>query len=182
MPARKKDNLINLLPKDKFSSTTTGQFLHWLLSTFRVIVIAVEMLVMIAFLSRFWLDARNSDLNKKIEQRKEQLIASQAFEKEFKQIQQRLGIYSALASQEKPTTTSFSSIITQLPPDVYISLFSSMDKDIKVGGFSPSEQSIAQFVVNLETVESFEEIALTDVDISKDREGLPDFPFVKNQK
>ena len=62
MSAHKKQQ-VNLLPEKGFTSTTTGRVLTWILSTFRIIVIVTEIIVMIAFLSRFWLDAQNTDLS-----------------------------------------------------------------------------------------------------------------------
>ena len=53
MSARKEE--INLLPQKGFEATTAGRILAWILSTFRIIVIITELLVMVAFLSRFWL-------------------------------------------------------------------------------------------------------------------------------
>ena len=65
MPAKKEPE-INLLPQEEFEGSVIGRILKWGLSTFRIIVIIVEMVVMAAFLSRFWLDAKNSDLNEDI--------------------------------------------------------------------------------------------------------------------
>ena len=63
MPKKKN---INLLPKEEFDASVVGRLLRWAMGTFRIIVIITEMIVMAAFLSRFWLDAQNSDLNDEI--------------------------------------------------------------------------------------------------------------------
>jgi len=56
--AAKKEKPINLLPKDSFAETTLGRVITWFLGTFRIMVIAVELVVVAAFLSRFWLDSK----------------------------------------------------------------------------------------------------------------------------
>jgi hypothetical protein len=53
---------INLLPADKFEFSPLGRFLLWMLSTGRVIVVLTELVVIIAFLSRFWFDRRRENL------------------------------------------------------------------------------------------------------------------------
>ncbi len=63
MAARKNQQLINLLPQEEFAVSTLGRILAWLMSTFRYIVIAVEMVVMLAFLSRFWLEWNTHDVD-----------------------------------------------------------------------------------------------------------------------
>ena len=85
MAARKKQAQVNLLPQEEFAGTTFGRTLRWAMSSFRIIVIATEMIVMLTFLSRFWLDARNADLNDLIKQKSAVLSASADFEKEFKE-------------------------------------------------------------------------------------------------
>lgn len=82
MPARKKKTkAINLLPQEAFAKTTLGRTLTWLLSTFRIIVISVEMVVVVAFLSRFWLDARITDLNDELKQKQAVITSLATFEK-----------------------------------------------------------------------------------------------------
>ena len=83
MAARKKRQ-INLLPQEEFAASTLGRVLNWLLTTFRYIVIVTEIVVMTAFLSRFWLDAKSTDLNELIKQKQAVIAASADFEKEFR--------------------------------------------------------------------------------------------------
>ena len=61
-----KNKSINLLPQEEFDASIFGRTLKWAMGTFRIIVIITEMVVMGAFLSRFWLDAQNSDLDNSI--------------------------------------------------------------------------------------------------------------------
>ena len=84
---KSKKEEINLLPQKGFASTTAGRILAWILSTFRIIVIVTEIIVMVAFLSRFWLDAQNTDLDEEITQKQALIAASLGFEKRFKQTQ-----------------------------------------------------------------------------------------------
>ena len=53
---------VNLLPADRFEFSPLGRFLIWALSTGRLIVVLTELVVIGAFLSRFWFDRKLSDL------------------------------------------------------------------------------------------------------------------------
>ena len=175
MAVRKKDNQINLLPVDRLEGTTLGRTLGWLLGTFRYIVIVVEIIVIFAFLSRFWLDAKNSDLNDEIKQKQSLIEASASFENEYRNIQNRLEVFTTLTSKSYLPSEIIGFITPQLPPDVFLASINIGEVEINVSGSSPSERSIAQFIANLESVENIESVTLTQLDVDKEGEGLLSF-------
>ncbi len=166
MPA-KKEPRINLLPQEEFEMSVVGRILKWGLSTFRIIVIIVEMVVMVAFLSRFWLDARNSDLNESIKQKQAVLAASSDFEKDFRKVQKRLEIFSSLYSNSKPSA-SLNLITSYLPADVFVSSLSFVEDSIQLRGIASNERSIAQLIANLESDKGFKEVVLSQIDSGKE--------------
>lgn len=147
----------------------------WAMTSFRYIVIAVEMVVMLAFLSRFWLDATNVDLNDMIKQKTSVLAASSNFEKEFKDTQKRLKIFSAFVSQEKTTSYYLKNIVSLLPTDVILVNFGLSSGTIQLKGSSYSETSVAQFVVNLESSKNYDAVAISGLDSSQQEAGLITF-------
>jgi hypothetical protein len=60
---------INLLPKEEFEKKPLGKFLVWALSIGRYIVIFTELIVILAFLSRFKLDRDLADLNQSVREK-----------------------------------------------------------------------------------------------------------------
>ena len=175
MAASKKDGRINLLPKDKFAESPLGRVLAWLLTTFRIMVIAVEMIVTLAFFSRFWLDARNGDLEDEIKQKRAQISAFAPFEKQFRAVQERLKIFQALANEGKYFSGNLNLISSYLPPDVFVTSITVNANQVSIAGISPSEQSIAQFIVNLEGSSNIENVYLTQVDTGEKYQGLIGF-------
>lgn len=163
MPALKKERRINLLPREEFLTSTVGRVFAWILSTFRVIVIVTEILVMLAFLSRFWLDAQNTDLNELIKQKQAVLAASLDFENEFNDTRERLSVFSEYATSQGVITHALVSISSNLPPDMFLTSISFSNKAVTVQGTSPTETSIQQFVVNLDSNKDFENVTLEDV-------------------
>lgn len=176
---------INLLPKDKFASSLLGRVVTWLLSTFRVIVVIIEMFVMAAFLSRFWLDAKISDLNEEIEQKKALISASRQFEKDFRQTQSRLQALATLTKDDKPFTNFIASIPPHLPAEIYLKNISLIPGAATVTGIAPSEISLAQLIVNLRSVTGVDKIILAQLDTDREDENLLSFTlnisFKKNR-
>ena len=179
--SKKQTTEINLLPDTEFAGTVTGRILSWIISTFRVIVIATEILVMIAFLSRFWLDAQNTDLNEEINQKKAILSASQDFEHQFKDTQKRLRIFSAITTGK--TESSYVILVSnQLPPDVSLTSVTKIDGDMEIQGITASEQSAQQFVANLQSTNSFSDVSLTSITSNQINPGLVSFTVKTTEK
>lgn len=177
MPKTVKQKTINLIPQDEFESSMMGRVLKWALSSFRVMVIATELIVMSAFLSRFWLDARNSDLNEELEIAKAQVGAYTEIETAFRQNQQKLEILKQLYSESKlsETVNVFSKLI---PADITLNSISIVEGLLQLRAGAFSENSIAQFIVNLEKNLSaqaganFNNINLSQVSSSTDNSNL----------
>ncbi len=170
--AKKKNNHINLLPKDEFEISTLGRVLKWLLGTFRFIVIFTEMIVMIAFLSRFWLDAKSNDLNAEIKQ-KQVLISSYApVETEFTVIQKRMLTLTQFSTESVKPSELIDTIVPLIPSDIKLNLISASELQNKFEGESLSEKAIAQLIANLENSKKFTKISLGEISSKKDSNSL----------
>lgn len=167
---KKQTEDINLLPEREFAGTVTGRVLSWIISTFRVIVIATEILVMVAFLSRFWLDAQNTDLNEELDGKKAILSAQQDFEQQFKDTQKRLRIFVNLTNRKSPSSF-ISAISQQIPPDVTLTNIDKLPSEITIEGATASERSAQQFVVNLQSTNLFDDISLTEIKTNQLNQG-----------
>jgi|WetSurSiteA1Bulk_404760.scaffolds.fasta_scaffold02073_6 Tfp pilus assembly protein PilN len=175
MAALKKVIKINLLPQEEFAKSTFGRILTWALSGFRVIVIAVELIVMAAFLSRFWLDAKINDLNDVIRQ-KQALISSQGeFEKKFRDIQTRITIFSGAKAMASTPSTELEKIAAFLPMDVALSSFTFNEGKVQIKGVAGSEISVAQLMANLEGTKQYKEVLLTSVGNDPKNEAMITF-------
>lgn len=172
---------INLLPQDEFQLTSLGRILKWALSTFRVMVIITELIVMSAFLSRFWLDAKNSDLNEEINISKAQVLAYSEVEQEFRNYQNKLSIAKSLYSEEN-NSDLIKNITNQLPADIILSSIQKTEEGVQLKALSYSEKSIAQFLVNLESLKEIENIVLSQVASSVDNNAITIFTITAKDK
>jgi Tfp pilus assembly protein PilN len=145
-----KNKSINLLPQEEFDASILGRMLKWAMGSFRIIVILTEMVVMAAFLSRFWLDAKNSDLDNSIKIASAQISTQSNFEKEFRGIQQKLSIYKQITA-DATESGKLDFISSKIPGDLVLSSIGIQNNVIQIKGTAGSEMGVAQFISNLKS-------------------------------
>jgi Tfp pilus assembly protein PilN len=178
MPA-KKDLKINLLPQKEFERSTLGRILRWAVSSFRIIVIITEMIVMAAFLSRFWLDANNSGLNDTISQKKSTIASFAETENKFRIFQKQIDVFTKISSLTQKS--DYLSLITSLtPPEVILNSISDNEASLQITGYSGSERNISQFLKNLSSNDKFTEVTLNKIDSSEDNSSVIVFTIGAN--
>ncbi len=157
---KKKNKEINLLPKDSFSAGVGGRLLEWLLTSFRVIVIVTELIVMVAFLSRFFLDSKNADLNDEIKQKSAFISASLPFENEFKQTQRRLKIIAGFYEANVKKSVVVKEVATNTPSDISLQKILINETSVSIIGLSSNERGVQQFITNLDANTSLSDVVL----------------------
>jgi len=131
---------------------------------------------MAAFLSRFWLDAKNNDLSDELKEKEALIASTNDFEKEFRSVQKRLEIFALLTQNQDIASKNLNNFSTYLPLDVFIISYSQDSKgNISVVGYSPSEQSIAQLIVNLKSLKNIQNVDLTSISSNMENPTLSDF-------
>jgi Tfp pilus assembly protein PilN len=161
-----KNKAINLLPQEEFNVSLVGRTLKWAMGTFRIIVIVTEMIVMAAFLARFWLDAKNSDLSNSIKLKSAQIAAQADVEKDFRSLQSKLDIVKGIQAATLPSQ-KIDGITAKLPPGLTLTTVSVLDNTAQVKGFATTELGIAQFVANLKADKTFKKVDLGQVGSSE---------------
>src|SRR3989344_3420723 len=123
MSARGKP--LNLLPKSELEQTLWGRILKWALSGGRYIVILTEMVVIIAFLSRFKLDQDMSDLGERINGKKNVLEVQAPIEAKFRTVQDKINLGKEAKNEGGKTSEIFSALEADVPVGVKL-------KDLRV--------------------------------------------------
>lgn len=174
MAAQKQQTQINLLPRSDFDTTTTGRVVTWLLTTFRVGVIVTMLIVIAAFVARFGIDAKNSDLSDEIIQKQAVIASTQDFEEEFKKTQQQLATYKEIVG-ESMTAEDLQTFVSYIPAEIVLSDLSYKNNTLIVEGQAPSEQSVEQLLVNLTRSEKYLAVNLVSLDSTPGQENVLDF-------
>lgn len=170
MSAKKRK--INLLVKEGFENTTFGRVLTWSLSAGRIIVVVTELVVIIAFLSRFWLDRTLTDLNESNGAKRKQIEASKNFETDFRAAQTRLSAYKKLAVKTN-ASAKLGEVAASLPADVTLNRVTVSKKELMVVGTALSESGLAGVMKSLSASSSFTNITLTNLVLSTEgQQGL----------
>ena len=174
MPAAKrKAPTINLLPTDEGDATMLGRVIRWILGTFRVLVILVELLVIVGFLSRFYLDSKNSDLSDEISQKRALIESYLPFENDFKNAQKKLSVFGNYAYSQDPMTDYLDQVTKNLTTDLQLTQVLKTGNDITVVVIGKSEQSIANYASKLKQESLLGNIAVLSI------EGVQGSSFIK---
>lgn len=169
-----KPKSINLVPVDKFSKTTVGRVINWLLSTFRVIVILVEFVVMGAFLSRFWLDAKNSDVTDELRDRQFVIEATKDMEEEMNLFQAKVYRLETLSKANDTAVNFISFLPTLIPPEIKLVNLEVYNKTTSLSGSAVNESFVNQFLANLKSHSSIKSASVTGMSTDSDT-GFLDF-------
>lgn len=171
-PAQKS---VNLLVRDNFEESTLGKTLNWLLSAGRVIVVLVELVVIGAFVSRFWFDRQLTDLNDENELRKVQIEAASAFEQDFRDSQNRLATYKQFDGLKTNSAGIIRDVSAVIPADVVLTNLEFSKEELTLRGLALSERGLAGFVKSLENSPKFEKPTLSDVSLGSEGQQILNF-------
>ena len=151
MPAKKE---ISLLPDEENPDALSARIFRWLTTVGRYIIVLTELIVICAFLSRFWLDRMNSDLSEVIRQQEAILDSTGSFETQYSQLQQRLSVIKGFYQNQPEYQSKVQTLTDSTPLDItYTRLALSHNKDNSISAdisFSAyQESSIIDFITNL---------------------------------
>lgn len=150
-PAKKE---ISLLPDEANTNTVSARIVRWVTSVARVVIVFTEIIVIGAFLSRFWLDRKNSDLSDSIRQQKAIIESTKNFEADYNLLQKKLNIIRQLYTDQPEYNSKVATIVESTPPDITydtLQLTNDSAKNI-IASLSLNayqESSIINFITNL---------------------------------
>lgn len=152
---------ISLMPGEDLETRPGGKFLKWALSWGKRIVIVTEAIVILAFLSRFFLDATVDDLNEKITQQKNAVLAEADFEKKFLATVERINKAEEVEKQT-PLTSVLKAVNTLIPDNVTVSQMVLENDAVSFSG-STDEQSLVLLVGAFRNSSKFSDLVVTRV-------------------
>ena len=164
MPANQVS--INLLDVEGNSNSVWNRIMIWITTYGRYIMITTELIVLLAFASRFSLDRKLSDLKENITQKQEILEVNAGLEKEIRDVQDKTTAIKTLI-QEQPVPVETLTLIHILVP-LGVNLNSlTIDKDkIKTDVTANSSDSFTKFLSNFSATNK-----LSGVEIGKVNKG-----------
>jgi hypothetical protein len=151
-------------------------FTKWLLSTGRYILVFVELLVLIAFLSRFKLDAEIASTKEAIDNQLPYIESLQAEEVNIRKTQLKLSSIKANGQTNTDYINLLKKISEKVPTDVQITNIT-LTKDlgkitIQIRGNARNNIDLNSMINAIKTDTSFKEVSLSGVGLD---EGLITF-------
>ena len=145
---------MSLLPNEENIDSLSARALRWLTTVGRYVIVFTELIVICAFLSRFWLDRLNSDLSEVIRQQQAILDSTSSFTTEYSQLQQRLDTIKSFYQNQPEYQSKIQTLVESTPLDItYTKLTLTQDQtnsttaDISFSAYQ--EDSIVNFITNL---------------------------------
>lgn len=162
---------INLLPRNDFERKAIGNFLIWALTVGRWIVVVVELVVILAFLSRFKLDRDIADLYESIRAKQNIIQSSAGFERDFRQFQSRLVMADTLTKKQLQAVPIIQAVAASLPTEVVLTNLAFEEGEVRLTGLSLSENGVKSLVSNLRVSSVLSDISIASIAKQKETQG-----------
>jgi Tfp pilus assembly protein PilN len=161
MPARTVS--VNLLEKDQLTESPIGRIITWASTYGRYIMISTEIIVLLAFISRFSLDRKLTDLNESITQKQAIIEANQPFEKEVIRIQKEITRIKVLTTAQNKPVEILSILKSILPPGVYVDNINFTPIQLSLNVTASTTDSFTVFIKNMKQTKQFFKIIISDI-------------------
>jgi len=161
---------INLLPKEELEERALSRFLQWSLTFGRYIIVGTEIIVLLAFFSRFKLDRQLTDLHQEISQKEAIVQYNQEFEKKVRSIQGQLEEISNLEKDYDLGLQLLGFLETNTPQEVSLEQLSFSQEKMTLSGKSLSSASFIDFLARIRNSGKFFQIILEDLSTTGETE------------
>jgi Tfp pilus assembly protein PilN len=156
----KKKEEISLLPEEE---TSLDRVSNWLTETGRWIVVFTLLFVLLAFLSRFWLDQKIANLYAQTAQKIAIIESAQDFEDSFRGLQSQIKIIQSLEKTKPNQAEKIKKIVALLPEDIYLTAITLNDDQVDFTVVSRSEVDLNNFFQNLILCPYLDEINIANI-------------------
>src|SRR5512136_468357 len=129
MPA--KQTTINLIGEEAMEFTPVGRIVSWAVTYGRYIMIGTEIVVLLAFISRFSLDRKLTDLNEELSQKQAIIDANQDFEITFRELQDKITKIQTLIRTPAKGLEALTAVQSVLPSDVRLDSLAITDQKVE---------------------------------------------------
>lgn len=173
--AARPEPRVNLLPVDRFEYSRVGRFLRWALLVGRRAVMLTELVVIAAFLSRFWFDRSLVNLRELRIQKEAVVDSYETVLTEFLRTQSRLAAIRNILNERYHVTDRLTKLQSMTPEGIEYGEVIMSSQSANLRGYAPSASVLSTFLANLKQEPETSKVAVRLLEISKKR--LPGFDF-----
>lgn len=154
---------VNLLDQPEFESSSVARLFHWAVTYGRYIMIGTEVVVLLAFISRFSLDRKLTDLRQEIDQKRVVLQFSQDLEGTFRATQDTIQTVKTLLDTQKDPLDIFNNITGILPQDVRITEYYQDTDSAEIKLRSLSAEGFSLFLTRIQAINALKDIEVSEI-------------------
>lgn len=154
---------INLLGESEMTHTSVGRIVNWAVTYGRYIMIGTEIVVLLAFISRFSLDRKLTDLKEDVTQKQEIIQANLPFEQNVRMLQDKLAKIKTIKSEPVVAASILTAFQTIVPTGVYLRSLNLNEGKLTISAVAGSTGSFAQFITNLQNTQILTAIEIGDI-------------------
>jgi len=160
-----------------------SRIIRYLTTVGRYIIVFTELIVISAFISRFWLDRQNSDLSETLRQQKAIIESTSEFEKEYISIQGRLKYIETQYKNQPNYISNIKTLVSSIPTGVFLENFTISPDSAQISIYSYEEDSLVNLMVNLSLNPQISTVNIQKIEKkSIDSRYLVDISLQFNQK
>lgn len=169
---------VNLLPTDRFEYSKLGRFLSWALTAGRYAVVVTELVVIAAFLSRFWFDRKLTNL-RELRMQKETVVNSfnEVLDK-FLRTQSRLATVRRVLAGQFDAENNLATLQSMTPKGVEYTNIIIASGSATAKGFVSSASAFSLFLSNVQRAVTPEKVTVKSLTLSEQRTPGFDFELV----
>lgn len=173
MAARKKQVNINLIIREQSGNSLSEQFLSWILTYGRYIIIITQIIVLSVFFFRFKIDRDHTDLKEKITEKQAIVESLSDFETEIRRVQGRLSNIKAVSENQDGLIKVIRFLQQRTPSDTSFTNLILTTNKISFQASSGNLRTFSYILRQIQTDNKFSEVILQDMNRKAD--GRIDF-------
>lgn len=154
---------VNLLEREESEDSVINRLINWAVTYGRYIMIGTEVVVLVAFVSRFSLDRKLTDLREEIAQKEIILNANLQFEHDFRVTQKKLESTRLLLKKQSLSNDVLLLLQSLIPENVYLSDFSLNETKLSFGAASLSTSAFSKLLSIMTSRKEFANVEMTEV-------------------
>lgn len=140
------------------------KFINWTLNIGRLIVIATEIIAIAAFIYRFSLDERLSNLKSSIKQKQAFVALFKNDENKYRNLQDRLSLIAEFANKGNKTYKIFQDIIGFTPQDIKFNNLALTNDRIYINLNVVSTSSLSNFINKLKNYSGIKVVSIDNIE------------------
>lgn len=173
MSAHKRQVNINLVVKEDFEESFSGQVLSWALTYGRYIIIITQIIVLSVFFLRFRVDREHTDLKESVSQKQALVESVSDLETEIRRVQGKLVYIKQITNGQKSILNLLRFFQDITPTDTVFSSISVNADRVIISATAGNLKSFSFFLKKIQTEGKFTEVTLDD--ISRKADGRVEF-------